>query len=205
MPEIYDQPKIFKQPVELILLQMSGLKYKAIKTLCESNKKINEICKKNKDVIARYTLKNDYDFTNFPDGLDYISIVENLYMRSRSSPYKSIYTTNLEKRNKWKRDWIESAATYYDSKERKDRLDVVKFLFANGINKKLESVLESAVENAVESGDLELVKFLVKNGANISEKLVKKINKLGEQYGKFTGNNYSQKVKDFLINYYRRT
>ena len=182
---------------------MSGLKYKAIKTLCESNKKINEICKKNKDVIARYTLKNDYDFTNFPDGLDYISIVENLYMRSRSWPYKSIYTTNLEKRNKWKRDWFESAAIYYDSKE--DRLDVVKFLFANGINKKLESVLESAVENAVESGDLELVKFLVKNGANISEKLVKKINKLGEQYGKFTGNNYSQKVKDFLITYAGRT
>jgi len=196
---------IYDQPVELILQQMSYLKYKDIKNICESNRSINKICKENKDVIARYILKNDYDFTNFPNGLDYISIVKNLHMRSRSWPYKPIYTTNLEKRNKWKREWFESAANYYDSKERKDLLDVVKFLFANGINKKLESALESAVENAVKSGDLELVKFLVKNGANISEKLVKKINKLGEQYEKFTDNNYSQKVKDFLINYYRRT
>lgn len=147
------------QPVELILLQMSHLKYKDILNLCSVNTQINKICKANKSTIAKYVLKNDYGFTKFPKDINYTDIVK--YIINIHNVY------NPKDTKRWKQNLLNWAASW-------GRLQVVKFLVKNGIDN-----LDQTLLDAVGSGNLEIVKFLIKSGDNNFEKAIRKAKKQG--------------------------
>jgi len=147
------------QPVELILEYISHLKYKDIQELCRTNTRINKICKANKNTIAKYVLQNDYLFTNFPNYIDYTSVVKYIQEIHDIFPYPF---KNLEKRSKWKTDVLEWAASW-------GRLQIVEFLIKNGANN-----LNKLLLNAVKNNNLEIVKLFVENGANNIEQSMKK-------------------------------
>lgn len=147
------------QPVELILLQMSHLKYKDIQNLCSVSKRINQICKANKATISKYVLKNDYGFTKFPKNINYPDIVKYIINIRNVFPYKS------KDNEKWKQNILNWAISW-------GRLQVVKFLVKNGINNLDQSLLD-----AVGSDNLEIVKFLTKSGANNFKKAIVKAKK----------------------------
>jgi len=147
------------QPVELILEYISHLKYKDIQELCRTNTRINKICKANKNTIAKYVLQNDYLFTNFPNYIDYTSVVKYIQEIHDIFPYPF---KNLEKRSKWKTDVLEWAASW-------GRLQIVEFLIKNGVNN-----LNKFLLNAVKNNNLEIVKLFVENGANNIEQSMKK-------------------------------
>lgn len=79
-------------PPEMILQSMSFLGLSEIKSLCNANKHIYDICKANKNEIAKYILSNDLGFTVFPIGLDYYHIMKNIVSHFR----KMIETDNVE-------------------------------------------------------------------------------------------------------------
>jgi hypothetical protein len=147
------------QPVELILLQMSHLKYKDILNLCSVNTQINKICKANKSTIAKYVLKNDYGFTKFPKDINYTDIVKYIISIRNVLPY------NYKDNKQWKQNLLNWAASW-------GRLRVVKFLVKNGIDN-----LDQTLLDAVASGNLEIVKFLIESGANNFEKAIRKAKK----------------------------
>ena len=91
------------QPVELILEYISHLKYKDIQKLCSTNRRINQICKTNKNKIAKYVLQNDYGFTNFHTNIDYTSIIKYIRDIHNMFPYPF---SNLEKVTKWKTNFF---------------------------------------------------------------------------------------------------
>lgn len=149
------------QPVELILKQMSHLKYKDIQNLCSVSTRINKICKANKITIAKYVLKNNYGFTKFPKNINYPNIVKYIINIHNVFPY------NSKDNKKWKQNILNWAASW-------GRLEVVKFLVKNGINNLDQSLLD-----AVGSNNLEIVKFLTQSGANNFEKAIVKAKKQG--------------------------
>lgn len=59
-----------------LIKSLKNLKYTDIIKLCQSNKTINNFCKKNPQRIAKYVLKNDYGFIHFPNNIDYINLVK---------------------------------------------------------------------------------------------------------------------------------
>jgi hypothetical protein len=77
---------------EIMIQSMSSLGLSEIRSLCNANKHIYDICKANKNQIAKYILQNDLGFTVFPVGLDYYHIMKNIVSHFR----KMIETDNVE-------------------------------------------------------------------------------------------------------------
>jgi hypothetical protein len=157
---------IKNQPVELILEYISHLKYKDIQELCRTSTRINKICKTNKNTIAKYVLQNDYLFTNFPNYIDYISVMKYIQEIHNIFPFPC---KNLKKITKWKTDVLEWAVFW-------GRLEIVKFIIKNGVNN-----LNRALLDAVKNNNLEIVKVLVENGANNLEQSIQKSNNMFEE------------------------
>lgn len=81
---------ISDMPPELILEKMSYLGLSDIRALCNSSKRVYNICKMNRNEIAKYILQNDYGFSELPEGLDYYHIMKKM-AKNFNDPSDEIY------------------------------------------------------------------------------------------------------------------
>lgn len=119
-----DSSKLSTLPTELILETLSHMKSNKIIEYCTINRRINTICKKNRDIISKYALQNDYGFTKFPSKYNYSSIMSYIHKRPGFDNNKQLINAVID-----------------------NRMDVLQFLVTNGANAYNDAVKTAVIYN----------------------------------------------------------